>query len=1080
MTVGAIGGRPMTVGETARRRTVAVHGEQQGSGVLVTDRLILTCAHVVGTAEQVSAARENGGGWTGCEVLYRSPDEAGIRYGHDVALLLAGRSLLPPGEEGPRPLVLGRFDDSRVPECRVYGYPHVRRDQRAGRDEPRLDEYRGTPLTATHRGRDARMDLELHGPAAAEPADGRSLLRGLSGGPVFVGGILMGTVVEVPADRLNHRLTFVPVTSAMEVPQVQQVLEQHYDRVPGRLPRARAVGAHSADDQTYEEQYAAEVRRQYQVRGVIGLVGAGRDAERVDLDPSYITLRVESLPERPGGEPKAPEQEKQRAPENAHTALTRHPWVLLEGKAGSGKTTLLSWLARRCAGATGDPAGDDRRDRGELVELYDRVPFVIKLRELHSSDRPLPRLVNLPRQISSLTPDPPDNWVDRVFGEGRALLLIDGLDEIAVDAREGVLTETQKWLDRYPRTRCIATARPGAVHDEWLERLTLTRAQLLPMEQPQIEEFVRRWYQAAAGIHPRVADWQASAADLIRQIAGNGELADLAETPLLCAALCALHLVQLGAGGELPTRLWDLLDRTLSMLLGRRDKRRNIDAPEGVPLDEAGHRQYLQPIAAWLVRGGGQVIEEARALRLIELTSGGRQGAPDPADVLRQLMVRTILRQARDGSYEFVHRTFQDFLAAAEIARTDNVGELLARAPEERWREVVRLAPGHWASRPEFQHELVEGLLALGDARDEEDERAALHTLAVACAFGCDTLDSDLWDRVKAALQPLVPPAWTRRENVVSSLGTLLLGLLPVPESLSGQGSRALAEIVTSIGGEAAMDLARRLAALNQPGVGSILAEAWRNFPLQRYAQEVLAPADLSTASLSMYTEEEVDACVGIGPVRELWFRREFSLEKMLPVLDNEFRDLDLTHSQLTDLDFLADRIANLEGLWLREFPKLENLEVLKGASRLRDLHFLEADTPLDASFLPHLRRLESLAFLRPAAAESPLSWLYRPSRLTNLYLLMPSARDAAATDPLPTIRSLWLEGVRDWSGLDQLAAVYPSLGQLDLKLLPGSSDPLDLTPFAAFSDLSVTVQNEPPGLTVLGGESLGGRLYRD
>ncbi|WP_326760026.1 NACHT domain-containing protein [Streptomyces phaeochromogenes] len=1063
----------------ARLRTVAVHALQQGSGVLLTDRLILTCAHILDASSQVLAARESGGGWGACTILYQSEDRDGIEYGLDVALLLAERTLLRPDNgQSPRPLILGHFDESTVPECRVYGYPHVRRDSRRNRNDLRIDQLTGSALTSTYRARDCRMDLELYRPAAAESPDDRNLLRGLSGGPVFVGGILLGTVVEVPANRGNHRLSFVPISSVLEDPAAKAVLEEQLDgRNVRGAPALRTVGEESHTDQKYEERYAAEVRRQFEVRGVIGLEGTGPDAESIDLDPSYITLRTEVRVDRPHNEDGGLrlEQEKQREPENAHTVLSKHPRVLLEGKAGSGKTTLVSWLARRCATADWD-TGTDRHD---LEEFHDRVPFVLKLRELRAPHLPLPRLVDLPKQLSSLTLDPPDNWADRVFREGRALLLVDGLDEIAVGARERVLSELEHWLGRYPRTRCVVTARPGAARDDWVARTSLTRVQLCPMAEPEINEFVSRWYQSATQVHRRIGDWQASTADLVRQIAGNSELRDLAESPLLCAALCALHLAQHDEGGELPTRLWELLDRTLAMLLGRRDQQRNINAPEGVPLDDAEHRAYLRPIAAWMVRGGLQVIGESQALRLIQLASTNQTGASDASDVLRQLRVRTILRQSRDDDYEFVHRTFQDFLAAAEIASTENVHELLARASEERWREVIRLAPGHWKHQPRFQAQLVEGLLHLGSGEEASSERAALYTLAAACTFGCDDIDPALQEQVFEALKSLLPPASHQPDSRLIQLGPPLLGLLPAPEDLSIEDAEALASIVSQIGGKASMDLARRLAVLNNPRVGQALASSWRNFHPRPYADEVLTPSDLSEASLSIYTSEQLEISVRVGPVREIWIHEEFPRDQLIAALRREFRELDLTHSDLMDVDFLDDQSGTLEQLWLRGLPKLRDLNVLTRCRRLRSLHILEGEDALDATFLSQLPNLEMLSFVRPVTGGPVLDHVFRPSRLSYVTLWAPIAREVGRTASLPTVRTLQLEGIQDWTNLDLLPTTFPSLFNLRLELLPGNSSSLDLTPLHELPHLRVEVsQGEVPDLTIVGAAPLGDRLH--
>lgn len=106
-------------------------------------------------------------------------------------------------------------------------------------------------------------------------------------------------------------------------------------------------------------------------------------------------------------------------------ALARSRRLLLLGVPGSGKTTLLQWIAVNAA-TNSFPE--------QLKAWNGRIPFLIRLREFAKADLPAPHDF-----IKSFAPviegEMPTGWVSNLLRSGRAVVLVDGVDEVPQTSR---------------------------------------------------------------------------------------------------------------------------------------------------------------------------------------------------------------------------------------------------------------------------------------------------------------------------------------------------------------------------------------------------------------------------------------------------------------------------------------------------------------------------------------------------------------------------------------------------------------------------------------------------------------------
>jgi hypothetical protein len=328
----------------------------------------------------------------------------------------------------------------------------------------------------------------------------------------------------------------------------------------------------------------------------------------------------------------------------------------------------------------------------------------------------------------------------------------------------------------------------------------------------------------------------AAEASLMTAMSGQAHLRRLATTPLLSALLCVLNLDQ---RAQLPTDRMELYRISLDMLLEGRDRARNVVTPDRVPSGDQA--LILQDVAYWLLKNSltsadRERVEGRIATRLRQMP----QVAMTAAGILDHLLVRSgVIREPAVGQVDFVHRTFQEYLAAKEIADSDEMEFLVAQAHRDEWREVVLMAPGH-ANAPQ-RRTLLAGLLAR--AKAEDGHSRYLLTLAVGCLRTARELDVALRDAVEASVEGILPPASVAEAESLAVASELLPILLDEEDIHSPDVAAATVRALSFSGSPDAFPLLRRCAKFDHPGVASELTRAWQSFDIEPYAKDVLSSA---------------------------------------------------------------------------------------------------------------------------------------------------------------------------------------------------------------------------------------------
>ncbi|MEM7129748.1 MAG: leucine-rich repeat domain-containing protein [Chloroflexota bacterium] len=504
------------------------------------------------------------------------------------------------------------------------------------------------------------------------------------------------------------------------------------------------------EDQQFESEYRTLLASSLDKLELFGVDTF--DGTKQPLSVAYIRLMVEMYDRRdgvsrgdtpdhsPGEREMADRPSLGRHSLPVAQALSTGNRLLIVSDAGSGKTTLLKWLAVQTARYSLDP---------ELNAWSGYVPFFIRLRDF--ANDPLPTIGSLAtasRELATLDKSVPDNWSDQQLRQQKALLLVDGLDEVSNEKRAEATKWIQAILTLHAPTAIVVSSRPAGVTNQHLsqqmDQMGFSRIELLPMEPDQVTHFIEQWHDAMAHEHCQYLEKSrlpTRKESLLSALEKRDDLKKLAQSPILCAMLCALNLFELS---ELPQDRIRLYDRCISILL-RRDENRQVDSSdysESLRPDNA--RRRLARIAYWMMGNSPSTISHPDAMRLLEA-----EGLP-ATGVLEFLAARSVIfREQAVDEFDFIHRTFMEFLAAQEIVRSHEVKRVVQNhGTDSDWHETLRLLAGH--VEPSDQATLLMALYDL--SQSEPKERRALHFLAWDF---WDLLDSRTGDALEAMIRHL-------------------------------------------------------------------------------------------------------------------------------------------------------------------------------------------------------------------------------------------------------------------------------------------------------------------------------------
>lgn len=339
--------------------------------------------------------------------------------------------------------------------------------------------------------------------------------------------------------------------------------------------------------------------------------------------------------------------------------------LMIFGGPGSGKTTFLQHLVMQC-------------NQGRL--LLERVPIFIRLRNLVEETSKVESLglstyIHQELHRSNIL----DQQVEALLRHGKALIVLDGLDEVQEEERSKVLQQIRKLSEEYYTNQFIITCRTGAHHCQ-LEGFTDVK--IANFDQTEIEVFVKKWF-VSVGRNSRQKGL-AIAAQFIQQLqlSENRRIRELTTTPLLLHMACSVFQ----AKEEFPTKQSDFYKIGLDILLVRWDKARGIKRDAIYPQLSLPHKiKLLSQIATVMLAQNRYFFEKsllqqyiADYLRTLPAASSDFEVLQmDGETVLKSIEVQHgLLVERAQGIYSFSHLAFQEYLTARNVVNSFDLQSL--------------------------------------------------------------------------------------------------------------------------------------------------------------------------------------------------------------------------------------------------------------------------------------------------------------------------------------------------------------------------------------------------------------------
>lgn len=358
-------------------------------------------------------------------------------------------------------------------------------------------------------------------------------------------------------------------------------------------------------------------------------------------------------------------------------AVQQHSKLMVLGKPGAGKTTFLKYLAIQC-------------NEGQFQS--DRFPVFISLKDFADADTKPNILQYISQQLSECDVVDASVKLIQLLKQGKALVLLDGLDEVRSEDDSRVIRQIREFTEQYRENQIVVTCRVAA--REYIFK-SFVEVEVADFDDQQIKTFANQWFKRKK---PEKAE------TFIQKLQEDESVKELATNPLLLTLLCLIFEEK----GKFKSNRSELYEEGIELLLEKWDDSRDIVREQIYKnLSTRRKEDLLSKIALTNFESGDYFFKSGKAEQLI---ADYIQNLPDAQTEPEALLLDSkkvlksieaqhgLLVERAKGIYSFSHLTFQEYFTARHIALSRNshqaFQELVSHITEKRWREVFLLTIG--------------------------------------------------------------------------------------------------------------------------------------------------------------------------------------------------------------------------------------------------------------------------------------------------------------------------------------------------------------------------------------------------
>ncbi|MFE4106227.1 NACHT domain-containing protein [Almyronema epifaneia] len=359
-------------------------------------------------------------------------------------------------------------------------------------------------------------------------------------------------------------------------------------------------------------------------------------------------------------------------------AVERHNKLLILGKPGAGKTTFMKRLATLC-------------NQGKFQAQ--QVPIFVTLKEFAEAQEKPGLQAYIANQWQACEVEAVAALAV-ILQQGRALILLDGLDEVQAADHDRILQEIKGFTHQFRGCQFVMTCRIAAREYTFQQ---FTEVEVADFNPAQIEDFATKWFQAKQDAEKGKI--------FIQRLKDNKPIQELATNPLLLTLLCLVF----GEAADFPANRSELYKEGLDVLLKKWDAKRNIERDQVYKkLSLKRKEDLLSQLALQTFARGDyffkQKVVEQQIIDYIRNLPGANEDAEalqlDSEAVLKSIAAQHgLLVERASGIYSFSHLTFQEYFTAKQITSPTAqlqaaLENLVTHITEKRYCEIFLLAVG--------------------------------------------------------------------------------------------------------------------------------------------------------------------------------------------------------------------------------------------------------------------------------------------------------------------------------------------------------------------------------------------------